>query len=131
MQAGERSVTCPSCDQVHHQECWSEVGGCGTYGCKQAPKIDKSEATSAAPLTAWGDTKKCPACGTETVKPEDSVWTLCPNRRGCPGQNFQLVKHFLGRVEEQALPQMRAAQWREGLCERSLHDVTFSSSGDD
>ena len=23
------------------------------------------------------------------------VWTICPNRRGCPGQTFQLVKHFV------------------------------------
>jgi DNA ligase (NAD+) len=38
--------------------------------------------------------KKCPACGTPTVKPEDGVFTICPNRRGCPGQTFQLMKHF-------------------------------------
>ena len=38
---------------------------------------------------------KCPRCGTPTVKPEDSVWTICPNRRGCPGQTFQ---------QRQALP---------------------------
>jgi len=39
----------------------------------------------------------CPACGTETVKPEDSVFTICPNRRGCPGQSFQHVKHFVSK----------------------------------
>jgi len=61
----ENCVTCPSCDQIHHQECWSEVGGCGSYGCEQASPIDKSTATVATPLTAWGDTKKCPACGEE------------------------------------------------------------------
>ena len=41
--------------------------------------------------------KKCPACGTPTVKNPDDVWTRCPNRRGCPGQTFQLVKHFVSR----------------------------------
>jgi DNA ligase (NAD+) len=41
--------------------------------------------------------KKCPACGTETVKPEGSVFTICPNRRGCPGQSFQAVKHFVSK----------------------------------
>jgi DNA ligase (NAD+) len=41
--------------------------------------------------------KKCPACGTPTVKPEDSVFTICPNRRGCPGQSFQAVKHFVSK----------------------------------
>jgi DNA ligase (NAD+) len=38
--------------------------------------------------------KKCPACGTPTVKPDDGVFTICPNRRGCPGQTFQHMKHF-------------------------------------
>lgn len=38
--------------------------------------------------------KTCPACGTETVKPEDSVFTVCPNASGCPGQVFQHLKHF-------------------------------------
>ncbi|MBA2256595.1 MAG: NAD-dependent DNA ligase LigA [Thermoleophilaceae bacterium] len=39
----------------------------------------------------------CPACGTATVKPEDGVWTICPNRASCPGQIFQSVKHFVQR----------------------------------
>jgi len=41
--------------------------------------------------------KKCPACGTETVKPEGAVFTICPNRAGCPGQSFQHVKHFVSK----------------------------------
>jgi DNA ligase (NAD+) len=41
--------------------------------------------------------KQCPACGTPTVKPEGAVFTICPNRRGCPGQSFQHVKHFVSR----------------------------------
>jgi hypothetical protein len=64
--AEEPVVTCPACDQIHHRECWAEVGGCGTYGCKQAPAVVKGPGTS-EPLTAWGDTKKCPVCG-ETIK---------------------------------------------------------------
>src|ERR1044072_6293499 len=32
--------------------------------------------------------KKCPICETPTVKPENSVFTICPNRTGCPGQTF-------------------------------------------
>jgi DNA ligase (NAD+) len=42
---------------------------------------------------------KCPACGTPTVKPEGGVWTICPNRTGCPGQVFQAVKHFVGAMD--------------------------------
>ncbi|MEZ6058578.1 MAG: RING finger protein [Planctomycetaceae bacterium] len=61
----EGYVNCPKCEQSHHTECWSEIGGCGTYGCTQAPAIDKSESAFRAPLTAWGDTKTCPSCKEE------------------------------------------------------------------
>jgi len=40
---------------------------------------------------------RCPACDTPTVKPEDAVFTICPNRAGCPGQSFQHVKHFVSK----------------------------------
>ncbi|MEQ9379311.1 MAG: RING finger protein [Pirellulales bacterium] len=65
--ADEAVVACPGCDQIHHRDCWSEIGGCGTYGCEQAPPTEKSETSVQAPLAAWGDTKTCPACG-ETIK---------------------------------------------------------------
>jgi DNA ligase (NAD+) len=42
---------------------------------------------------------RCPACDTPTIKPEGSVWTICPNRAGCPGQVFQAVKHFVGALD--------------------------------
>ena len=61
----EGFVNCPKCEQSHHAECWSEIGGCGTYGCTQAPAIDKSESAFQAPRSAWGDTKTCPACKEE------------------------------------------------------------------
>jgi hypothetical protein len=64
--ADEFAVTCPKCEQIHHRECWAEVGGCGTYGCPQAPATEKGPATE-PPLSAWGDTKRCPVCG-ETIK---------------------------------------------------------------
>jgi DNA ligase (NAD+) len=62
--------------------------------------------------------KKCPMCGTETVKPEDGVFTICPNRTGCPGQSFQHVKHFVskGAMDIEGLGEKQA--WRflnEGL----------------
>jgi Prokaryotic RING finger family 1 len=59
-------IACQLCDQVHHRECWTDVGGCATYGCENAPKGEKA-APAEAPLSAWGDTKRCPACG-ETIK---------------------------------------------------------------
>ena len=39
---------------------------------------------------------QCPSCDTPTVKPEDSVFTMCPNRL-CPGRQWQLLKHFVSR----------------------------------
>src|SRR5215211_3289960 len=41
--------------------------------------------------------ERCPSCGTPTVKEEGAVFTTCPNRTGCPGQQFQLLKHFASR----------------------------------
>jgi DNA ligase (NAD+) len=59
---------------------------------------------------------KCPVCETPTVKPEDSVWTICPNRRGCPGQTFQLVKHFRGAMDIEGLGEKNAMRFLdEGL----------------
>jgi DNA ligase (NAD+) len=54
------------------------------------PRKNKSARKSKPP-------KKCPACGTPTIKPEGGVFTICPNRSGCPGQSFQHVKHFVSK----------------------------------
>ena len=65
---------------------------------------------------------RCPACGTETVKPEGGVWTICPNRASCPGQLHQAVKHFVSRgaMDIEGLGEERALLFlREGL----IHDV--------
>jgi DNA ligase (NAD+) len=60
--------------------------------------------------------KKCPLCGTPTVKPEDAVFTICPNRTGCPGQQFQHVKHFRGALEIEGLGEKNAYRFlQEGL----------------
>jgi DNA ligase (NAD+) len=70
--------------------------------------------------------RECPACGTATVKPEDSVWTICPNRRDCPGQNFQLVKHFRGAMDIEGLGEKNAMRFLdEGLISdpASIYDL--------
>jgi DNA ligase (NAD+) len=62
--------------------------------------------------------KECPICGTPTVKPEDSVFTICPNRAGCPGQAFQHVKHFVskGAMDIDGLGEKQAMRFlQEGL----------------
>jgi DNA ligase (NAD+) len=59
---------------------------------------------------------ECPACGTTTIKPEGSVWTICPNRAGCPGQVFQAVKHFVGAMDIDGLGEENVRRFlSEGL----------------
>jgi hypothetical protein len=101
MNADEICITCPNCDQIHHQECWTEIGGCGTYGCSQAPSTDKTDDSTQAPLTAWGDTKKCPACG-EMIK---SIALRC---RYC-GTDFHSVDPLtVGDLHQQVAASERA-----------------------
>jgi DNA ligase (NAD+) len=58
----------------------------------------------------------CPACGTPTVKPEEGVWTICPNRSGCPGQVLQAVKHFVGAMDIDGFGEETAIRFlREGV----------------
>jgi len=71
--------------------------------------------------------KKCPLCGTPTVKPPDGVFTICPNRTGCPGQQFQLVKHFRGALEIEGLGEKNAFRFlKEGLISdpADIYDLT-------
>ncbi|HET8672464.1 MAG TPA: NAD-dependent DNA ligase LigA [Thermoleophilaceae bacterium] len=60
---------------------------------------------------------ECPACGTPTVKPEGGgVWTICPNRAGCPGQVLQAVKHFVGAMDIDGFGEETAIRFlREGV----------------
>jgi DNA ligase (NAD+) len=71
----------------------------------------------------------CPACDTPTVKPEDSVFTICPNRRGCPGQSFQHVKHFVskGAMDIDGFGEKQSSRFlQEGLIEdvADIYDLT-------
>ena len=70
---------------------------------------------------------KCPACGTPTIKPEDSVWTTCPNRRGCPGQVFQHIKHFVAVMDIDGFGEKLSARFLdEGLIrdQADVYDLT-------
>jgi DNA ligase (NAD+) len=55
---------------------------------------------------------RCPSCHTPTVKPEGSVFTMCPNRL-CPGRQWQLLKHFVSR----------GAMDIDGLGEKQVHQL--------
>jgi DNA ligase (NAD+) len=71
---------------------------------------------------------KCPICKTPTVK-ENGVFTICPNRTGCPGQSFQHVKHFVSRgaMDIDGLGEKQALTFlRQGLIEDvgDIYDLT-------
>jgi DNA ligase (NAD+) len=86
-------------------------------------KAQKAKDRSAPPEAP----KECPACGTPTVKPEGGVWTICPNRTGCPGQVFQAVKHFVGAMDIEGLGEENARRFLEvGLIENmaDIYDLT-------
>ncbi|CAN5252041.1 NAD-dependent DNA ligase LigA [soil metagenome] len=55
---------------------------------------------------------RCPSCDTPTVKPEQGVFTMCPNR-ACPGRQWQLLKHFVSR----------GAMDIDGVGEKQVHQL--------
>ncbi len=55
---------------------------------------------------------RCPICNTETVKPEASVFTKCPNR-SCPGRRWQLLKHFVGAMDIDGLGEKQVSLFME------------------
>jgi hypothetical protein len=58
---GSPSTSCPTCEQIYHDSCWNDLGGCATYGCQAAAAIDKP-APPAIVKGGWGDEKECPRC---------------------------------------------------------------------
>jgi DNA ligase (NAD+) len=69
--------------------------------------------------------ERCPSCDTPTVKPEDAVFTKCPNRSGCPGQQFQLLKHFASRgaMDIEGLGEERVSQLLQAGLIRQAGDL--------
>jgi DNA ligase (NAD+) len=79
-----------------------------------SPKLPRKNKSARKPRPP----KKCPRCGTETVKPDGAVFTICPNRATCPGQAFQHVKHFVskGAMDIDGLGEKQAMRFlEEGL----------------
>ena len=61
IRAGEALTACPECTQEYHAGCWTELGGCATYGCRTAPEPQKAP-PPARVGGGWGDEKTCPEC---------------------------------------------------------------------
>ena len=56
-----------------------------------------------APAPAEAAEEVPASAGRRRSSPRTRVWTICPNRRGCPGQTFQHVKHFRGAMDIEGL----------------------------
>ena len=57
-----------------------------------APHVAEQKGRPALPRPP----QRCPFCDTATVKPQGSIYTVCPNPE-CPGRAFQLIRHFVSR----------------------------------
>jgi DNA ligase (NAD+) len=66
---------------------------------------------------------RCPFCGTQTIKPQDSVFTTCPNR-DCPARAWQLLKHFVSRgaMDIEGLGEKQVALLQERRLVRTAAD---------
>ncbi|MBI4706270.1 MAG: hypothetical protein HY744_34670 [Deltaproteobacteria bacterium] len=100
-------TTCHACLASYHADCWQENGGCGIYGCTQAPAVEPRKAVE-IPVSFWGqESKPCPSCGREIL----AAALRC---RHC-GTTFasaqpEAVDEFQRRVtREGRLPQVRRA----------------------
>jgi DNA ligase (NAD+) len=79
-----------------------------------SPKLPRKNKSARKPRPP----QRCPVCDTPTVKPEGAVFTICPNRSGCPGQSFQHVKHFVskGAMDIDGLGEKQASTFlKEGV----------------
>jgi len=56
--------------------------------------------------------ERCPVCHTPTVKPDESVFTRCPNR-DCPGRRWQLLKHYVGAMDIDGLGEKQVSLFME------------------
>ncbi|MBO0767270.1 MAG: NAD-dependent DNA ligase LigA [Solirubrobacterales bacterium] len=54
----------------------------------------------------------CPVCGTPTEKPEDSVFTRCPNH-DCPGRRWQLLTSFAAVMDIDGLGEKLVTKFME------------------
>src|SRR4051795_5837474 len=72
-----------------------------------------------------GPPERCPSCGTPIVKPEGAVFSKCPNRTGCPGQQLQLVKHYASRgaMDIEGLGEERVIQLHKAGLVRQAPDL--------
>jgi Prokaryotic RING finger family 1 len=94
---GEPVTGCPECRQDYHKTCWDEIGGCGTYGCKQAALAQKPPPPVLVGA-GWGDTKPCPACNQQI----NSSLLVCRCGARFPWADPMTVTDYYAWREDQA-----------------------------
>jgi DNA ligase (NAD+) len=67
---------------------------------------------------------RCPFCDTPTIKPQEGVFTQCPNR-DCPARAWQLLKHFVSRgaMDIEGLGEKQVAVLQERGLVRTAADI--------
>ena len=134
---GEETRECPECRETFHEACWTDLGGCASYGCGQATVAEKGPPARRL-RTTWGDTKKCPSCGRSLI-----VQRECPE--GCgddcivltlPGDNKIFVCARLGcpahHLHIAEMPESIIAQVDDiNLSHEGVRDVNYFSPPDD
>ena len=55
---------------------------------------------------------RCPVCDTPTVKPDEAVFTKCPNV-ACPGRQWQLLKAFAGIMDIDGLGEKQVGNFQQ------------------
>jgi hypothetical protein len=93
---GEPVTACPECRQDYHKSCWDEIGGCGSYGCKQAAVAQKPPVPVLVGA-GWGDTKACPQCGQQI----SSSLLVCSCRARFPWADPMTVSEYGEWVAQQ------------------------------
>jgi hypothetical protein len=95
--SGEAVTTCPECQQEYHQVCWDEIGGCGSYGCKQAAVAQKPPVPVLVGA-GWGDSKPCPSCHQQI----GASLLVCSCGARFPWADAMTVDEYRGWLDRQA-----------------------------
>jgi DNA ligase (NAD+) len=73
-----------------------------------APHVAEHEDRPASPRPP----ERCPVCDTPTIKPDDSVFTRCPNR-DCAGRRWQLLTFFESVLDIDGLGEKQVSLFME------------------
>jgi S1-C subfamily serine protease len=87
---GEEIVLCRACGSVHHQPCWEEAGGCGSYACSPGRRDPSTSSTAVLRITAEELERVVPLPTIRTVAP-----SLPPPERNRPRTSRLALASFI------------------------------------